>query len=535
MTQSNSLRQGDWWRSAVIYQVYPRSYMDANGDGIGDIPGITQRLPYIAELGVDTVWLSPFFKSPMKDYGYDVSDYCDVDPIFGTLDDFDAMVARAHGLGLRIMIDQVLSHTSDQHPWFEESRQNRDNPKADWYVWADPKDDGSVPNNWQSVFGGTSWQWDSRRRQYYMHNFLVEQPDLNFHNPDVQDMMLQTVQFWIDRGVDGFRLDTANFYAHNPSLKDNPPHPDSLKKPVHERSYVPYDHQLHLHDKSQPENIRFMERLRALCEPHNIALLGEIGDDDQFGRMKEYTAGNDRLHTAYSFGFLGKDKDAAFVRQALAPFVGSDSWPSWSLGNHDCHRLATRWAEPGEDIATQQALQCYAVLLLTMLGTPCIYQGEELGLPEAKLAFHELVDPPGITFWPEPRGRDGCRTPMPWSSSAADAGFGSESPWLPVRDTHRERAVDVQLVQSDSLLAFYQQLLAVRKAHPALGNGGFEWKDCASGDALHFLRTGEGGDIAVVINLGEQPLPLPKIQGQLVLGSAEKILSKYEFSVFAIG
>ncbi|MCU0831460.1 MAG: alpha-amylase family glycosyl hydrolase, partial [Rhizobiaceae bacterium] len=302
--QAKSAPNADWWRGAVIYQIYPRSFQDSNGDGIGDLKGITERLDHVASLGVDAIWLSPFFTSPMKDMGYDVSDYCDVDPVFGTLADFDALVAKAHALGLKVMIDQVLSHSSDQHPWFIESKSSRTNKKADWYVWADAKPAGDPPTNWQSVFGGSAWTWHSGRRQYYLHNFLASQPDLNFHNPAVQDALLKTTEFWLKRGVDGFRLDTVNFYVHDARLRDNPGvdlAPGALP------AVNPYGHQTHLFDKTRPENIAFLKRFRALLDRFDArAAVGEVGDEDRsLKTMAEYTSGGDRLHMCYSFDMLG--------------------------------------------------------------------------------------------------------------------------------------------------------------------------------------------------------------------------------------
>ncbi|MDZ7602678.1 MAG: alpha-amylase family glycosyl hydrolase, partial [Hoeflea sp.] len=312
----NKTLSSDWWRGCVIYQVYPRSYQDTSGDGIGDIAGIIRRLDHIASLGVDAIWLSPFFKSPMADFGYDVSDYCDVDPMFGTLSDFDELVALAHAKGLRIIIDQVISHSSDQHPWFRESRSSRDNAKADWYVWADPKPDGTAPNNWLSIFGGPAWEWDSTRRQYYMHNFLASQPDLNFHTADLQAAILDTVKFWLDRGVDGFRLDTVNFYVHDRLLRDNPP----LKLSVEDGNFMgvdapdtnPYGFQDHLYDKSQPENIVFLQRLRALMDTYEgRTTVGEVGDGRRsLKTVAAYTNGGDKLHMCYTFDMLGSEFSA---------------------------------------------------------------------------------------------------------------------------------------------------------------------------------------------------------------------------------
>ncbi|MEM9268958.1 MAG: alpha-amylase family glycosyl hydrolase, partial [Pseudomonadota bacterium] len=280
VTQASGLTPDpDWWRGAVIYQIYPRSFQDSNGDGIGDLRGIIDRLPYVASLGVDAIWISPFFTSPMEDFGYDVSDYRDVDPMFGTLGDFDALIERAHGLGLRVMIDLVLSHTSAQHPWFEESRQSRDNPKSDWYVWADPNLDGTPPNNWLSIFGGSAWAWDGTRRQYYLHNFLASQPDLNFHCEAVQDALLDVARFWLEQGVDGFRLDTINFYVHDKDLRSNPALPVEARNATIAPDVNPYNYQDHLYDKNRPENLAFLRRLRAVMDDYpDTAAVGEVGD-----------------------------------------------------------------------------------------------------------------------------------------------------------------------------------------------------------------------------------------------------------------
>ncbi|MDQ2987605.1 MAG: alpha-amylase family glycosyl hydrolase, partial [Pseudomonadota bacterium] len=307
-----------WWREAIIYQVYPRSFLDTNGDGVGDLPGITAKLDYIAGLGVDIVWISPFFKSPMKDFGYDVSDYCDVDPLFGTLADFDQLVAKAHGLGLKIMIDQVLSHTAEEHPWFAESRKSRDNPKADWYVWSDPRPDGNPPNNWLSVFGGSSWQWDSRRKQYFLHNFLASQPDMNFHNPEVQQAHLDNLRFWLERGVDGFRMDACNFHFHDRELRSNPP---ALTRDTATVTDVnPYGMQAHVHDKTQPENIDYLKRIRTLLNEYGAIAIGEVGADDALAVMADYTADGDKLHLAYSFNLLTSEFSAAHIRNEVEQF-----------------------------------------------------------------------------------------------------------------------------------------------------------------------------------------------------------------------
>ena len=521
----NKAPNNNWWRGGVIYQIYPRSYQDSNADGIGDLPGITARLEHIAKLGADGIWLSPFFKSPMKDFGYDVSDYCDVDPMFGTLADFKALVERAHALGLKVMIDQVLSHSSDQHPWFVESRASRDNPKADWYIWADAKSDGNPPNNWLSIFGGSAWQWDTRRCQYYMHNFLTSQPDLNFHHPEVQQALLDSVKFWLDLGVDGYRLDTANFYFHDQQLRDNPPrgepprdNPDPAVNP-----FNPYAWQWHQFDKSRPENLPFLQKLRALLDQYpDTTMVGEIGDDDGLARVAEYTSGGDKLHMAYCFDLLGEPHSAPFLQGVLQRFteVVGDGWPCWALSNHDCVRSATRWGGVQPD---PRLLRLAAAFQVSLRGTVCLYQGEELGLPEANVAFEDLQDPYGITMWPEYKGRDGCRTPMPWQGDAPHAGFSDASrTWLPLDAAHRALAVDQQAGKAGSLLGYFTQLLAWRKQQPALIHGSMTvWP--SHPQVLVFEREHQGQRVLCAFNFSDAPalieLPASWQQAQTLSGS----------------
>src|SRR5262245_11300064 len=497
----------DWWRGAVIYQIYPRSYQDSNGDGIGDLKGIIRRLPYIAGLGADAIWISPFFKSPMKDFGYDVSDYCDVDPMFGTLADFDALVAEAHRLGLKVMIDQVISHTADAHPWFKESRVSRDNPRADWYVWADARPDGTPPNNWLSIFGGSAWEWDSRRRQYYLHNFLTSQPDLNFHSKAVQDAVLDATRFWLERGVDGFRLDTINFYVHSAGLEDNPPLPESERNDSIAPSVNPYNYQDHLYDKSQPENLDFLKRFRALLDEYPAAAaVGEVGDAQRgLEIVAAYTAGDERVQMCYSFDFLGPEKiSAAKVRSVLETFgrVASDGWSCWAFSNHDVVRHASRWGAGEADRLAY--LKVASALLLSLRGSVCIYQGEELGLNEADLAFEDLQDPYGIRFWPEFKGRDGCRTPMVWDRNAPNGGFSTAKPWLPVPSEHLAMAVNAEQGDQNSMLEHYRRFLAFRRAHPAFAKGEIEFL-AAEGDAVAFVRRHGNEQIACAFNLGSKP------------------------------
>jgi len=503
-----------WWRGGVIYQIYPRSFADSNRDGVGDLRGITAKLDYIAALDVDAIWLSPFFRSPMKDFGYDVSDFCDVDPLFGSLSDFKELMKRAKQLGLKVMIDQVLSHSSDQHPWFQESRSSRSNPKSEWYVWADAKPDGSPPNNWLSVFGGSAWQWDTRRAQYYLHNFLSAQPDLNFHHAPVREAILSTVRFWLELGVDGYRLDTANFYFHDQQLRDNPPrdrHRQLADMSVGE--FNPYMYQKHCFDKSRPENLDFLRSLRRLLDEYpDTAMIGEIGDDDGLARMAEYTEGTDKLHMAYSFDLLGPGHDALLLHGILSRFesIVGDGWASWAVSNHDVVRVASRWDCDQRPRRERDAkLRLIAGLQMCLRGSPCLYQGDELGLPEADLSYKDLQDPYGIAMWPEFKGRDGCRTPMPWHSALEDAGFGSmdQKPWLPISDRHRALAVDRQIADPNSLLNFYRSLLNWRRQMPALRIGSITL--CApNAQCLAFTRQSDQQRLFCVFNLSPKAIRL---------------------------
>ena len=497
----------DWWRGAVIYQIYPRSYQDTNDDGIGDLKGITNRLVHIAGLGADAIWISPFFTSPMKDFGYDVSDYCDIDPLFGNIEDFDALIAEAHRLNIKVMIDLVLSHTSDQHPWFAESRKSKDNPKADWYVWADPKPDGTPPTNWLSIFGGSAWAWDTRRCQYYMHNFLTSQPDLNFHNPEVQDALLGVTRFWLERGVDGFRLDTINFYFHDKELRDNPGLAPELRNAKTAPAVNPYNHQLHLYDKNQPENLEFLRRFRALLDQFPaIAAVGEVGDSQRgLEIVGEYTSGGDKMHMCYAFEFLANDPlTPTSVKTVMTDFAKAapEGWACWAFSNHDVVRHITRWSDGVADHDAHAKL--LAALLMTLRGSVCIYEGEELALPEADLAFEDLQDPYGIQFWPEFKGRDGCRTPMVWDSKLPNGGFSSAKPWLPVPADHTARAVDLQEADEASVLHQYRRFLAFRRTHPAFSKGEISFLESAE-PCLAYTRTHGNETMLCLLNLSEAP------------------------------
>lgn len=495
-----------WWRGAVIYQIYPRSFLDSNGDGVGDLPGIIERLDYVASLGVDAIWIAPFFKSPMRDFGYDVADYRSVDPLFGTMRDFERLLERAHSLGLKVMIDQVLSHTSSDHEWFWESRQSRDNPKANWYVWADPKEDGSPPNNWLSIFGGVAWTWEPRRKQYYLHNFLASQPDLNFHEPQVRKAVLENVRFWLDKGVDGFRLDAINFCFHDARLRDNPPKPKERRQGRGFASDNPYAFQYHYYNNTQPENLQFLEELRALFDEYpGTASLGEISSEDSLATMAEYTSGN-RLHMGYSFELLTEHFSAHHIRKTIQELEAriDSGWPCWALSNHDVSRVLTRW---GGREAPRQLANLLTALVCSLRGSVCIYQGEELGLTEAAIPFESLQDPYGVAFWPTFKGRDGCRTPMPWDDTE-HAGFTSATPWLPVAEDHKLLSVALQELDPGSVLNAFRAFLRWRKGRPALLHGDIQLID-ADDAVVAFTRSHPHERLLVAFNLSPQPVRVP--------------------------
>ena len=494
-------RADRWWKGAVIYQIYPRSFQDSDGNGIGDLAGITRRLDHVASLGVDAIWISPFMKSPQKDFGYDVEDYRAVDPMFGTLDDFDAMLEAAHARDLKVLIDFVPSHTSDRHAWFKESRASRDNARADWYVWASPRPDGTAPNNWMSVFGGPAWAFDTRRHQYYLHNFLEEQPDLNFHNPDVIAALMEQAKFWLDRGVDGFRVDAIDFGVHDPQLRDNPARPPA---PDQHGAITPFGMQYQQWNKARPElSELFLKPLYRLTQNYaGRCLLGEISGDHALRRMADYSHGGG-LDMAYSFELLTCAPTASAIARVVEQaerHIG-EGWPCFAFSNHDVYRSGTRFARgtPHPDL-----LALIPQLLCSLRGSICLYQGEELGLTETPLTYDQLQDPVGLTFWPESRGRDGCRTPMPWAAQAPHAGFSEADPWLPVGEANAARAVDRQEGDPASVLERTRAFLAWRRNRPALIRGDLQ----LMGDGemvLTFVRSWEGETIFCAFNLTDQP------------------------------
>ena len=500
--------QHPWWRGAAIYQVYPRSFQDTDGDGVGDLPGITRRMDYIASLKVDAIWISPFYTSPMRDFGYDIADYRDVDPIFGTLADFDALVAAAHDRGIKVIIDQVFAHTSDLHPWFAESRAGRTGERADWYVWADPKEDGTPPNNWQSVFGGPAWTWDARRGQYYMHTFLKEQPQLNAHNPAVQDALLAVARFWLERGVDGFRLDALNHAMHDRQLRDNPPAPETGQ--VRTR---PFDFQRKVHSQSQPEMLGFVERIRALCDEYGaIHTVAEVGGDQAQAEMRAYTEGERRLDSAYGFDFLyAPELTPGFVAQTLGRSSEGGFWPTWAFENHDAPRAVSRWCAP-EDIDRFARLKL--ALLMALKGNVILYQGEELGLEQDEIPFELLQDPEAIANWPLTLSRDGARTPMPWTPRGD---FTSGAPWLPQGAANLARSVAAQECGDGSILADARRLIALRRNTSSLRWG--EMENLTYEDAiLSFDRTDGSSRVRCIFNLARTPSTghLPHAASQLL-------------------
>ncbi|MFC7334739.1 alpha-glucosidase [Rhodocista pekingensis] len=509
-----------WLDGAALYQVYPLSFRDGNGDGRGDLSGVLDGLDHVAALGVDGLWLSPFYASPQADFGYDVSDHCAVDPRSGDLALFDRVVEKAHRLGLKVLLDLVLGHTSVRHPWFEQSRRSRNADTADWYVWADPAPDGTAPNNWLSVFGGPAWTWEPRRRQFYLHHFLPQQPTLNYRSPACLDAMMEVARFWLARGIDGFRVDAVDFLMRDPALRPNPP-ADPAPRAFPAKLF---GMQVHAHDMMHGDIRPVLERLRRTVEgfPDRV-LLGELSSQrGAAGRIALYTRPGG-LHTAYTLDLPKQPFTPVVFRHALMA-ADDHGQTCWSFSNHDVARAASRWRPDGADPARFEAL--LAVLLACLPGTVCVYQGDELGLPQAELAFEDLRDPFGITHWPEFAGRDGSRTPLPWTAAAPNGGFCPDgvTPWLPLPAEHLERAVAVQERRPGSTLAIWRAALALRRESPALRTGRPTQVD-EDGPVLAFAREGGGEHLVCVFNFGTAeaayelsdtdlvPLPVPRPPG----------------------
>jgi alpha-glucosidase len=507
----------DWWKSAVFYQIYPRSFYDSNNDGIGDLEGVTKKLDHLNDgngggLGIDAIWLSPFFTSPQADFGYDVSDYCNIDTDYGTLEDFDNLVAEAHKRNIKVVLDLVLNHSSDQHEWFKESRLDCTNPKADWYVWVDPKPNGEPPNNWLAVFGGAAWTFEPQREQYYLHNFLTEQPDLNWYNPEVREALAEVVRFWMRRGVDGFRLDTANYYAYDRKLRDNPKRPDGSHPLEDGQEANPLSGYTTKYSKDRPENIEFIHFLRKIFdEKASFTSIGEIGSseglDETLKLGADYVKHGDGLHMAYTFAMLSKEMNAEYFDHVVrfTEDMIEDGWPCWSLSNHDCTRMMTRFNCFDEREGFQQMM---LLLLLSLRGTPIIYYGEEVDMEEYAITKEEVRDPQGIRFWPDIKGRDGCRLPFPWDSTASNQGFNSgTTPWLPAKNV---LSLDQAKSSRESSYHVLCEMLRIRKAFPALQIGDFR-RILIEGDSYVFERKSGAETLMIAANFSveEQHLKLP--------------------------
>jgi alpha-glucosidase len=498
-----------WWQHGVVYQVYPRSFLDANGDGIGDLAGVLSKIDYLADtLGVDAIWLSPFYPSPMADFGYDVSDYVDVDPMFGDLHTFDELVQAAHARGMKIIVDVVPSHTSDQHAWFQASRSSRDDPKRDWYVWRDPKPDGSPPNNWAATFGGSAWEWDATTGQSYLHSYLPEQADLNWRNPAVRAAMHDVLRFWLDRGVDGFRRDALGRIAKDPDLTDNPPNPRAVGD-LHDfhKQMGEYDRQLHLNDQRHSDIHAFLRELRGVLDAyetdgHPRLAIGEIHIYDLAELGGYYGGALDELHLPFNFGLLKLPWAARAIREHVDAYEAAlppGAWPNYVLGNHDEARIATRLGPQNAPLAM--------LLLLTLRGTPTLYYGDELGMEDVPVPPERAQDPwgkrvPGVNL-----GRDPERAPMTWTP-VPNAGFcpPEVEPWLPITPDLARVNVETQLVDPYSMLSLTRRLLALRRSSPALVMGGYrplDWPG-VSDSCYQFLR--EAGDerLLVALNFSDQ-------------------------------
>jgi alpha-glucosidase len=507
-----------WWYGAAIYQVYVRSFCDGNGDGQGDFAGLTGKLDYIKSLGVDAIWLSPIHPSPNRDWGYDVSDYEGVHPDYGTLEDFAALVDAAHAKGLKIILDEVLCHTSDEHAWFAASRDG-DASKKGWYVWAPPKDDGTVPNNWLSVFGGPAWSYQPAWRQYYHHKFLRQQPKLNWMNIEAREAALKVLDLWLERGVDGYRLDVANAFLHDENLTDNPAIPAAQRGPAEWSAAA--NMQRHLHDSNLEENKAVLDVIRRRVDAfENRFVFGEFSED--FERSGCYLPPDQGLHAGYNFALLLAG-DAQAIRSHLETLAAfPDHWPCIAFSNHDVTRTASRFGAA--------AAKTMLALLCALRGTMLIYQGEELGLPEVALRRDQLQDPVGDLYYPLFKGRDGCRTPMPWDAHLPNLGFSAGTPWLPLGPEHRALAVSEQEKDEGSPLAFTRALLAARKAHPALRHGSLT---LLPGPLLAFTRQSGAEKIACVFNLAgtDAASDLPGPAKALDFGTGHAALSGTRLSL----
>ena len=513
-----------WWRDGIIYQIYPRSFADSNNDGIGDLPGITNKLDYLDDLGVDAIWLSPIYPSPDVDFGYDVADYTGIDPKFGTMADFEKLVREAKKRNIHVIMDLVLNHTSDQHPWFIASKESEENPYHDWYLWLYPKSDGEPPNNWAAIFGGSGWEYDPELGQYYYHMFYKEQPDLNWRNPDVHQAMLDVFRFWLGKGVDGFRLDVFNAYFKDAAFRDNPP----------KLGIRAFDRQQHIHDASQPEMYPLLGEIRTILDEHTGGyVVGEtfLADTAQTATY----CGKDKLHAAFNFEFAeNRWHPKRFLDSAQKWYAAleEDAWPNNFLSNHDMIRAASRYCFGEDDRRAKVAL----AMLLTFKGTPFIYYGEEIGMRDIPIRKKsDVLDPIGKTFWPLHKGRDGCRAPMQWTAGK-NAGFSDAKPWLPVNQDYLERNVVNQAAQPDSLLLFFKALAALRKSEPALQSGDFKALTEDPHTYLAFERSLDDDRLVVLLNFSSREVQadLPEGQWQAIFGSNDQFENQMDLAPYQV-
>ena len=511
-----------WWKTGVIYELPVASFADSDGDGIGDLRGIIGKLDYLndgtsASLGVDTIWLTPINTSPLRDFGYDVADYCAIDPRFGTMADFEELLELCHARGIRVMTDLVLNHTSDEHPWFQESRSSRDNPKRDWYIWRDGKAPGKPPNNWVSVAEGRAWQLDKTTGQYYYHAFLPFQPDLNWRNPEVKAEMLGVLRFWLDKGVDGFRLDLINFLYEDELLRDNPPRLGPR----------PYFWQHHEFDRSRPESIEETRELRRVTDEYaDRALMGEVCTDVRDDAVAYLGEDDDALHLSFYLDFARRRWTAEHFRESvdwLEAHLPAGAWPCYYLNNHDLSRTFTRL---GGGRAAEARAKVAAAMLLTLKGTPIIYGGEEIGMPTSRVPRRAMKDPVGTLYWPLSQGRDGSRTPMHWNAGR-HAGFTSGEPWLPVDRFYTTRNVESQAVSPDSLLGWYRRLIRLREGSAALQAGSYRAIEGVPRGVYAYLRESDAEKFAVLLNFTARAITLRGRAAELAGAGRRTLMSTH--------
>jgi alpha-glucosidase len=515
ISQTMDINKILWWQSGIIYQIYPRSFQDSNHDGIGDLHGIIQRLDYLQWLGISAVWISPIYPSPMADFGYDISDYTGVHPVFGTMSDFDELLQQAHQRNISVILDLVPNHSSDRHPWFLESRSSKNNPKRNWYIWKDPREDGKPPNNWLSVFGGSAWQWDEVTQQYYYHAFLKEQPDLNWRNPEVQEAMLNVMRFWLDKGVDGFRVDVMWHLIKDEQLRDNPVNPD------YQTHMATYEQLLPVYSTDQPEVHDIVHKMRKVLDGYkDRMMIGEIYLPIH-KLVSYYGVDNKGAHLPFNFMLLSLPWNAQRIASAIGEYEGAlpdNGWPNWVLGNHDQPRITSR-------VGLQQA-KIAAMLLLTLRGTPTIYYGEEIGMTDVPIPFEEVQDPQGLNMPDKNLSRDPSRTPMQWNDSEF-AAFSATKPWLRLSSNYKRINVERQKNDPHSMLNFYRQLISLRQKEISLMTGNYK-PVYADQQALVYIRQTAGKKaFLIVLNLSHRPCYLNlshiNIIGTIILSTSPEL------------